>query len=416
MNVSEAIRVALSSLWANKLRSVLTLLGVVIGVAAVIAVVTFVNGINGYVQTKIFNLGADVFIVSRQSASDMTNADKFIESQKRKNIEMDDYRAILAGCSECDAVGAAVSTSSGHVRYEEHEATDVSVRGYTPSMLRITDFDLDGGRFITEMDMNTVAPVAVIGADVMDNLLPGSDPIGKEIRIDGYLYAVVGVGTRQGKTMGQSQDNYVVIPLTTYLRQYGTHQSIGISAKAQGVGESLDRAVDQARVILRARRHDRPGQPDSFSEETNESLMGLWTNVSGTFFVAMIGISSISLIVGGIVIMNMQLVSVTERTREIGVRKALGARRADVLRQFLIESGTIALVGGVIGVIIGISSAKAISFVLRVMADFNMPARIEIWSVLAGLVLALGIGVFFGVYPARRAAMLDPIAALRFEL
>jgi putative ABC transport system permease protein len=283
MNIGEAIRVALTSLWANKLRSVLTLLGVVIGVAAVIAVVTFVNGVNGYVATKIFNLGADVFIISRQSPSDMTNPDKFIESQKRKKIEMDDYRAVLAGCTECEAVGAAVSNSTGHVRYEEHEATDVSVRGYTPSMVRITDFDLEAGRFITEMDMNSVAPVAVIGADVQDNLLPGSDPIGKEIRVDGYLYTVVGVGARQGKTMGQSQDNFVVIPLTSYLRQYGSRQSIGISAKAHGVGESLDRAVDQARVILRARRHDRPGQPDSFSEETNESLMGLWSGLSGTF-------------------------------------------------------------------------------------------------------------------------------------
>ena len=410
MNTAEAIRVALSSLWANKLRSVLTLLGVVIGVSAVIAVVTFVNGINGYVATKVFNLGADVFIVSRQSASDMTNAEKFLESQKRKNIEIDDYRAVAAGCTECDAVGAAVSNSSGHVRHEEHEATDVSIRGYTPSMVRITDFDLASGRFITESDMNSVAQVAIIGTDVQDNLLPGGDPLGKEIRIDGSLYTIVGIGKAQGKTMGQSQDNYVIIPLTTYLRQYGSHQSIGISAKAHGIGESLDRAVDQTRVIMRARRHDRPGQPDSFSEETNASLMGLWSGLSGTFFVAMIGIASISLVIGGVVIMNMQLVSVTERTREIGVRKALGARRSDVLRQFLIESSTIALVGGVVGVILGISFAKLVTGLI------GMPSSIEFWSVMAGLLLATSVGIFFGVYPARRAAMLEPIAALRFEL
>ncbi|HZU21830.1 MAG TPA: ABC transporter permease [Terriglobales bacterium] len=410
MNTAEAIRVALSSLWANKLRSVLTLLGVVIGVSAVIAVVTFVNGINSYVATKIFNLGADVFIVSRQSASDMTNAEKFLESQKRKNIEIDDYRAIAAGCTECAAVGAAVSNNTGHVRHDEREATDVNIRGYTPSMVRITDFDLVAGRFITETDMQTVAAVAIIGSDVQDNIMGATDPIGKEIRIDGHLYTVVGIGKPQGKTMGQSQDNYVIIPLTTYLRQYGTRQSIGISAKAHGIGESLDRAVDQTRVIMRARRHDRPGQPDSFSEETNASLMGLWSGLSGTFFVAMIGIASISLVIGGIVIMNMQLVSVTERTREIGVRKALGARRADVMRQFVIESSTIALVGGMVGVILGISFAKLVTAVI------GMPSSIEFWSVMAGLLLATSVGIFFGVYPARRAAMLDPIAALRFEL
>lgn len=415
MNTAEAIRVALSSLWANKLRSVLTLLGVVIGVAAVIAVVTFVNGINDYVGTKIFNLGADVFIISRQSASDMTSADKFLESQKRKKIEFDDYKAVAEGCTECEAVGAAVQ-GTGHVRHEQQEATDVQIRGYTPSMVRITDFDLEGGRFITEMDMNSVANVAIIGADIEDNLLPGGDPIGKEIRIDGHLFTVVGIGKRQGKTMGQSQDNYVVIPLSTFLRQYGERQSIGISAKAHGIGESLDRAVDQARVIMRARRHDHPGQPDSFSEETNASLMGLWSGLSGTFFVAMIGIASISLLIGGVVIMNMQLVSVTERTREIGVRKALGARRADVLRQFLLESGTIAVVGGILGVIGGITVAKLASWLLRTFADTNFPAVISFWSVFAGLLLATSVGVFFGVYPARRAAMLEPIAALRFEL
>lgn len=409
MNTVEAIRVALGSLWANKLRSVLTLLGVVIGVAAVIAVVTFVSGINGYVATKIFNLGADVFVISRQSASDMTNPDKLIESSKRKKIEMDEYRAVAAGCTECEVVGAQVSTT-GHVRHDQQEATDVSVRGYSPSMLRITDFDLAAGRFITETDMSNAAPVAVIGSDVEDNLLPGSDPIGKEIRVDGYLYTVVGIGKRQGKTMGQSQDNYVIIPLSNYLRQYGERQSIGIEAKAHGTGESLNRAVDQARVIMRARRHDRPGQADSFSEETNESLMALWSGLSGTFFVAMIGIASVSLVIGGVVIMNMQLVSVTERTREIGVRKALGARRSDVLRQFLIESSTIALVGGMIGVTSGISVAKLITWAI------GMPSQIEFWSVVAGLLLATGVGIFFGVYPARRAAMLDPIAALRFEL
>jgi len=408
MNNLEAMRVALQSLWANKLRSVLTLLGVVIAVASLIAVVTFVNGINGYVAEKIFNLGADVFIVTKVSPV-ITNLDQFLEGQKRKNIEMEDYEAVLEACRKCRFVGAATFNPNGHVRYNEKSIKDSWIRGWTPSMFDIQDLDVVMGRAITENDLHTVAPVAVIGQDILDNVLPGTDPIGKEIRVNGQAYTVVGVGKREGKTLGQSRDNYLVIPLTTARKQFGARASLRISGKAYGI-DQLDAAMDEARMALRARRHDRPGQPDSFAAETNASFLSLWANLTATFFSAMIGISAIALVVGGIVIMNIMLVSVTERTREIGIRKALGARKGDVLRQFLIESSTMSLVGGIFGVVGGIVVAKTVTLLI------GMPSVVSPWSVLTGLVIALSVGIFFGVYPARRAANLDPIAALRFEL
>ena len=409
MTTSEAIRVALQSLWANKLRSILTLLGVVIGVSAVIAVVTFVNGINGYFAEKVFNLGADVFIISKVSPV-ITNVEEFLENQKRKDFTLEDFHAVEEQCAHCVSVGAGISNFNGHVSYAEQSVTDVSVRGWTPSMSRIADFDLTAGRFITQTDMDTAAQVAIVGNDIEENLLGGRDPLGKEIHIDGHVYTVIGTGKKQGKTLGQSQDNYVVIPITSFLRQYGSHQSIRMSIKAAGVGERLETTEDEVRVILRSRRHDLPGKPDSFALETNASLMGFWNNLSGTFFIAMIAIAAISLVIGGIVIMNIMLVSVTERTREIGIRKALGARKVDVMRQFLIESGTMALVGGAMGVIFGASFAKGITLLI------GMPSSIQFWSVAAGLLVATSVGVFFGVYPARRAAILDPIVALRSEL
>jgi len=408
MNTVEAIRIALMSLWANKLRSVLTLLGVVIGVAAVIAVVTFVNGINGYVAEKIFRLGADVFIVSKTDPV-IRNQEQFLEQIKRKDLTYDDYRALLENCTHCASIGGSLG-ARGKVKYSNQSGEDVSIRGITPSMGVINDIEIDNGRFLNDTDLNTDSPVAVIGTDIMDNVMGGNDPLGKEIMVDGRTYTVVGVGKKQGKTLGQSQDNYVLLPLTTFMHQYGSHRSLTLFGKANGVGAQLDSAIDEVRVILRARRHDLPGKPDTFSAQTNESFLSIWQGLSGTFFYAMIGIAAISLVVGGIVIMNIMLVSVTERTREIGVRKALGARRMDVMRQFLIESATLAVVGGAIGVLSGTLFAKGVT------ALIGMPSRIELWSIAAGLFVSASVGVFFGVYPAKRAAQLDPIVALRSEL
>ena len=409
MHTSEAIKIALLSLWANKLRSALTLLGVVIGVAAVIAVVTFVNGINGYVAEKIFNLGADVFIIFKVSPA-VTNVDHYIEGMKRKDLTMDDYRAVREGCTLCAYVGAYARNNSGHVKYGEQALGDTIVQGMTPAVAITQDTDIASGRMVNETDLDNNSPVVVVGTDIVDNLMPGVDPLGKEIRIDGWIYRIIGVGKKKGSTLGQSLDNWAFIPLSSWFKQYGVYKSnMRISAKAVGTGPTLEAAMDQARVIVRARRHDAAGGDDSFDMENNSSLLSIWSNLTGTFFVAMIGIAAISMVVGGIVIMNIMLVSVTERTREVGIRKAMGARRSDVLLQFLIEAVILALAGGIMGVLFGIGVAKGVTLAV------GMPSVIKLWAVFAGLIVAASVGVFFGVYPARKAATLDPIAALRFE-
>jgi putative ABC transport system permease protein len=410
MNIAEAMRIALQSLWANKLRSVLTLLGVVIGVSSVIAVVTFVNGINGYVAEKVFNLGADVFIISKQK-NVITNVDDFLAGRRRKNLELSDYDAVREECAQCKVVGASVFKFNGVVKFSQQSSADTQVRGWTPSMGRIYDLDVVNGRSITEADEHSSTQVIVIGNDIVENLVGSADPIGKEIRVDGDSYTIVGVGKKEGKTLGQSRDNWAMMPITTFLRKYGVHNnSVKIWGKAFDVGTPLSNAMDQARVILRTRRHDAPGAIDSFEIDTNQTFISLWSSISENFFIVTIAIASISLLVGGIVIMNIMLVTVTERTREIGIRKALGARRSDVLSQFLIESGTMALVGGLIGTLFGIFIAKSVTLLI------GMPSAIALWAVLAALFVSTSVGIFFGVYPARKAAMLDPIVALRSEL
>jgi putative ABC transport system permease protein len=284
------------------------------------------------------------------------------------------------------------------------------VWGMTPAVAVTRDIDIDAGRMFGESDLEHDAPVAVVGSDIVDNLMPGVDPMGKEIRVDGWVYRIVGIGKKKGSTLGQSLDNYVFLPMTSWMKQYGTRDmNMRISAKTAGEGAAMDATMDEARVILRARRHDSPGKADSFDMENNSNLMSIFADLTGTFFAAMIGIAAISMVVGGIVIMNIMLVSVTERTREVGIRKAMGARRSDVLLQFLIEAVILSLLGGVVGVLLGIAVAKGVTLAV------GMPSVIKLWAVFAGLIVAASVGVFFGVYPARRAATLDPIVALRFE-
>src|SRR5438309_4951848 len=286
MNIAEAIRVALQSLWANKLRSFLSTLAIVIGVAAVIAVVTFVAGIDGYVAGKIFNLGADVFIASKMSPVQL-NVDKFLEAEKRKNFDMEDYQAVLEACRHCEYVGAALRNSNGHVKYAEQSINDTTVQGITPSMAPIYDTDLTAGRMLNETDLENKSPVVVVGTDIVEHLMAGIDPLDREIRLDGWTYQIVGVGKKKGKTLGQSLDNYVMIPISAYLKQYGARKdSIRISGKASSAGVALNEAVDEARVALRAQRHHRAGAEDTFDIETNASLLSSCKDFCSRFVMA----------------------------------------------------------------------------------------------------------------------------------
>ncbi len=407
MTLGEAVRISLVSLWAHKMRSILTLLGVVIGVMSVIAVVSIVNGLNAYVAEKVFNLGADVFLINR-GPSIITNIEDYQESQKRRKFTLEDYEAVRDACGSCKDVGASINHSGARVKYGTNYLSDSNARGWTPSMARLYDVDLVAGRHISENDVARASPVCSIGWDVAENLLAGLDPIGKEIRVDAIACQIIGVGEKQGSVLGQSRDNWVILPISTFAKMFGTDQSIRIWVRGASP-ERLDATMDEVRLILRGRRHLAYGTKDDFVMETNQSFLALWAGISGAFFGVTVVIASISLIVGGIVIMNIMLVSVTERTREIGLRKSIGARRSDILMQFLIESSTISAIGGLWGILLGVLLAKLVSWTT------SLPSAIELWSVLAGLLVATGVGLFFGIYPASRAARLDPVVALRAE-
>ncbi len=407
MHFTEAVAIATSSLWAHKLRSVLTLIGVVIGVTSVIAVVSLINGANQYVATRVFRLGADVFGLSKQP-SIITNVDDFLEFQKRKRITYDDFEAIKDLCKSCKDVGAALG---GRVEVKSglNSLKDTNLRAWTPQMAELYDVDLVSGRHMTDTDLRDASPVCVIGNDIVDNLMPGVDPIGKEVRWNNTPCQVIGLGKKEGSSLGTSLDNWIILPLTTYNKENGNQQdSLRVTCRA-GSASNIQASVDEVRQIMRGRHHLAYSKKDDFAVETSDSFLALWKDISGTFFVVTIGIASISLVVGGIVIMNIMLVSVTERTREIGVRKAIGARRSDILMQFLIEASTIAAIGGALGVIFGVLLAKIVSWVSP------LPSAVQLWSVVGGLIVALSVGLFFGTYPASKAAKLDPVEALRSE-
>jgi len=406
MRLGETIQLALQALWAHKLRSLLTLLGIIIGVSSVIAVVSFVDGLNTYVAERIFNLGADVFVASKAPLV-ITNMDAWLEAEKRRDLTMEDYREVEKTCTECRWVGATLRRR-GEVIFSNNSLQDTRVVGWSYQMPYIYDMEVEWGRFYGPGEDDRSAMVAVVGWDVYEQLIVPHDPIGQEIRVDGALLEVIGVIEKRGSMLGQSRDNFVMIPLNTYYKRYGGRQSVYIWGKARGE-ETLPRAMDQARLVLRARRHLSYEQQDDFALETNESFLAIWAGISSAFFATIIAIASIALIVGGIVIMNMMLVSVSERTHEIGIRKSLGARRRDILLQFLLESSLLAFSGGLLGVAFGLALAFGIS------ALFGLPAALKGWSIASGLAVATSVGLFFGVYPANRAARLDPVEALRAE-
>jgi len=401
----ESILVALASLRANKMRSVLTLIGVIIGVTTVIAVVSVINGMNRYVASTINQLGATTFFVTKFGI--ITSEEEWLEAVKRKKLTIEDMEAVREQCASCVRVGGSTGTSR-KVKYGSQSLADVEIDGTTPEVLMMTDTRLLEGRVINQNDVQHRRRVAFVGMEIKKQLFPGIDPIGKEIRVAGVPYEIIGLAEEKGSFLGSNMDNFVQIPLTTFERQFGTRRSIAIFVQAAAV-ETMSTTQDEVRSVLRARRHDSYHDKDSFQMLTSESFMSLYRNLTGTAFVAMIGIASISLVVGGIVIMNIMMVSVTERTREIGIRKAIGARRSNIMLQFLIEAITLAAVGGLIGIALGGAAAKLLD------ATTPLPAAIEWWAVAAGIIVSTTVGLVSGVWPAMKAARLDPIEALRYE-
>jgi putative ABC transport system permease protein len=408
MLFGEALKLALQSLWANKLRSILTLLGVVIAVASVILVVTLTNGAKQFVTEKINTYGAATITISKMPQTFMT-IDEYVEFQKRRDVTYDDYRAVVDRCRSCISVGAQRHITGKVVRGTQ-STTDTDIRGWTWTMPPISNLNIALGRSFTEVEDVHSAHVAIVGSDIEDNVLGAGDPLGKEIRVDGVPYTVIGVGESQGKMLGQSLDNWVAIPLNNFLETYGAHGNFVIYVDAGSGGAVMEAVEDELRTIMRALRHLAPNVPDAFTIDTSATFQNLLENFLSNIGAVAVALAAVSLVVGGIVVMNIMLVSVTERTREIGVRKALGARRRDILLQFLIESALLALIGGVIGVVIGISGAKIVTLAV------GFPSEVVPWSILVALFVAAAVGIFFGIYPAHKASALDPIVALRAEL
>ena len=404
--LSDNLSQSLQALRQHKLRAVLTIVGLTMGVATLITVMTLVQGANVYVEQKIARLGTDVFQVARTPFI-VTDFNLIIKALRYKNLFMPDVHAIAEGCPDCVAVGASV-TGIARAQYRDKELTDITLIGQTPNMADIDTRTVLQGRYFTDSENQRVSYVCLIGDDLVQQILLGVDPVGQVIRVDNNEFTVIGTFDRIGSVLGQNQDNFVVIPMNTFLRLRGTRSSITINVKTAS-GIAFDNAQDEAKQVLRARRHVNPGADDDFFIGTKDSYISLWKSISSAFFAVFIMVSSISAVVGGIVIMNVMLVSVTERTKEIGIRRAVGATQRDILRQFLSESVIQCLVGGAIGIAFGFLCAVA----LRSFTSF--PASVQTWVALLGLVLSSIIGLFFGIYPATRAAKLDPVVALRTE-
>ncbi len=403
----DTLALAVDALRAHRLRSALTILGLMMGVGTLITVVTIVQGANVYVETKIANLGSDVFQLSRMPFA-VTDFEVIRKAQRYKRIYWEDYAAVRDLCSEC-AITGATGRMTTKAQYRDLEVPDVTLTGHTPSMERIDSSTVESGRYFTEVENNLGRRVCLIGYTLKDRLFPGQDPLGRVIRLAGQEFTVIGLYERNGAVLGQDADNFAVIPLNAFLDIRGRRASLTINVKVPGDPARFERAMDQARLILRARRHIGPNQEEDFFVGTKDSYIRLWNQISGAFFAVFILVSSISAVVGGIVIMNVMLVSVTQRTSEIGVRRAVGASAGDILRQFLTESVLQCLAGGLLGIGLGFLCAELLD------RYTSFPAAVQGWVAVMGIVLASSIGLFFGIYPATRAARLDPVEALRAE-
>jgi putative ABC transport system permease protein len=413
MPFTEAIAIAVSSLRSHKLRAFLTVLGILIGVSSVIAVVAITEGLDRYIAERVLELGTRSFTVQK-TPEIITSHQQWAEMAKRKDLNLRDVETIRDACELCSEVGASVSTGRS-VKYGRTTQRNVRVTGITENIPRIGSVrDLMTGRHLIQADVDQARPVAVIGSDLVDAFFGQMEPLGKTILVDGHPLKVVGVAEKKGSVFGESQDNFVWMPITTFTKHYGTRRSIYIQAEAVSM-DVFDEAQDQARMALRVRRHLDYRDADDFEITTGESVMALWQSATRGIYVVTFVVTAMSLVVGGIVVMNIMLVSVTERIREIGVRKALGARRRDILRQFLVESVILSLCGGGLGVLGASAFSLGLAAILGgiMSADFNAPVRL--WAVSLALFTSTAVGLVAGIYPASRAAALDPVVALRSE-
>ena len=402
----ETIRLALDSLRAHKLRSFLTLLGVILAVTTLVVVMSVVSGMNFYVADKIANLGANVFIVDRFGI--ITSNDAWVKAQKRPLITMEDYERLRDNMKTARAV-AALDDHPVEVRSGNERLTGTDVMGVSANYADVRSIAVAQGRFVTQSDDDHRAEVVFIGSDVAAKFFPNVDPIGKTIRAETHEYTVIGVAAPIGSAFGQSQDNFMIMPIHTFAKELHRQRDwIGIFVQAPGA-EMMEATQDEARMLMRAYRHLPYDAPDNFAILGSDSIMKLWHDLTGTLAGAAVGLVSVFMVVGGIVIMNIMLASVTERTREIGIRRSLGARKKHILFQFMTESSVLAATGGMIGVIF------AYLLVLLGRSTTSIPMEMQIGAVITSLVISTLVGLFFGIFPAMRAAKLDPIEALRAD-
>jgi len=403
----EPVGVALETLRQHKMRSFLMLLGIILSVSTLIVVISLISGVNKYIADRVANLGSNVFLLTRFPL--ITDVEEYVKANRRnKKVTWDDYEALRENLKLPLRVGVELR-ANGKVRRGAESITDVNIRGVTANMGDIDPVTPRDGRYISEGDDQSRSQVTMIGNDLATKLFPNVDPIGREILIEGRPFQVVGVARIIGTAFGQSQDNFAYIPMQTYFKMYGTQETIWLNIQARGP-EWMERTQDEARAMMRARRHLPPNEPDNFGIFDQASLMELWKNLTGVIATAMVGIVSVFLVIGGVVIMNVMLATVTERTREIGIRKALGARRGDILLQFLIESAVMAAIGGALGVTLAYGIAGLTK------AATSVPINVPFFAVLTAEAISAAVGVFFGVYPAKKAAGLQPIEALRQEV
>lgn len=406
MKFLESVSLALSAILAHKLRSFLTLLGIIFGVATVIVVVSLIEGFNKYFNDKIADLGSNAFVVNKMGI--VTSMQDWIERNKRnKDIKLDDMRAIKENPTYVKDA-AATMRRRGSIKKDTQTLEDTEIIGVTANMVDIDSIKVDQGRYISSTEEEHSRYTCFVGYGIANQLFPSVDPLEKEIKIEGLPFRIVGVAQEMGTVFGNPRDNFVIMPISTYQNIFGSRGSIGIRVAAIGA-DAIEKAQDEVRVVLRSRRHLNYNDPDNFGIVTSDALNNLREQIFGTISIVAVGVTSISLVVGGVVIMNIMLVSVTERTREIGIRKSLGARRTDIVRQFLSESTVLSLLGGCIGVAIAYGIGKLATLL------FELPTALPILWTMIALTVSASIGLFFGIYPAWKAAKMDPIEALRAD-